>query len=428
MLYNQNCLFNLKTTHYINDFIQEKISGEWGEDTDGKSGTKIIRTTNFTNNGFINFTNIVERLVKAEIIQNKKLCLGDIIIEKSGGSPSQPVGRVVFFNKDDDTYLCNNFTTVLRPKTNVFPKYLFYQLFYLHLTKRTLRYQNKTTGILNLKLDRYLNEEKISVPDFPTQQHIAQTLEAADKARQQRKEANELTEQFLQSTFLHLFGDPVKNEKGWEKMICNKLFEMKLGKMLDAKKITGDHLKSYLRNANVQWGRLDLSELKQMDFPNNDAKIFSLRRGDILVCEGGEVGRTCIFNLERTDLTFQKSLHRLRIKEPTKITPEYFLWLMRIGVARGMIKRETMAVTIQHFTLEKFREFAIPLPPLSLQQHFASIVAETEKLRQKQRESEQELEHLFQSLLQQYFGNAQSSYSTEQSLVSVAAEDKDSYQ
>jgi type I restriction enzyme, S subunit len=58
----------------------------------------------------------------------------------------------------------------------------------------------------------------------------------------------------------------VKNEKGWEQIKCGDLFEMKLGKMLSAKNYKGAHLRKYLRNVNVKWGEIDLSDVKEMDF------------------------------------------------------------------------------------------------------------------------------------------------------------------
>ena len=94
----------------IIDLISDKISGEWGE-TDSFSSTSVnvIRTTNFTNSGEIIFEDIVKREVDPKKVKRKKLLDGDIIIEKSGGSPNQPVGRVVYFkNPTGEDYICNN--------------------------------------------------------------------------------------------------------------------------------------------------------------------------------------------------------------------------------------------------------------------------------------------------------------------------------
>ncbi|MBK8486103.1 MAG: restriction endonuclease subunit S [Saprospiraceae bacterium] len=199
----------------ITDLVADKISGEWGVEPSNGSATKVLRTTNFTNEGRLNLESVVEREIEKSLIERKHLKFGDTIIEKSGGGPKQPVGRVVFYDiKSDERYLSNNFTAILRPNEKVFPKYFFYALFFKHLSQGTLRYQNKTTGILNLKLERYLEEEKIKLPDLKIQQKIASILEQADAARQKRKQANQLTEQFLQSVFIEMFGDPVRNEKG----------------------------------------------------------------------------------------------------------------------------------------------------------------------------------------------------------------------
>lgn len=79
------------------DIIEKPLPGEWGSDDDAGKGTPVLRTTNFTNNGTIDYSNVVTRTIDAKKMKEKYLINGDIIIEKSGGSPAQPVGRVVFF-------------------------------------------------------------------------------------------------------------------------------------------------------------------------------------------------------------------------------------------------------------------------------------------------------------------------------------------
>ena len=114
------------------DITGKAISGEWGNDDETGNGIPVLRTTNFTNTGVINFSNVVTRDIQKKNISDKYLRNGDIIIEKSGGSDTQPVGRVIFFEAEENKYLFNNFTGLLRviDKTVCFPKYLFYVLFY----------------------------------------------------------------------------------------------------------------------------------------------------------------------------------------------------------------------------------------------------------------------------------------------------------
>lgn len=81
------------------------ISGEWGIDDEFGTGVPVLRTTNFTNDGVINFDNVVTRTITKKDLAEKYLQPGDIIIEKSGGSDKQPVGRVVYYEGKPNTYL-----------------------------------------------------------------------------------------------------------------------------------------------------------------------------------------------------------------------------------------------------------------------------------------------------------------------------------
>lgn len=150
----------------LKNIIEKPISGEWGSDG---GDTRVLRATNFTNQGVIDYGSVVLRNIDERKVNSKKLKPGDIIIEKSGGSPTQPVGRVVYFEKDE-TYLCNNFTSVLRLKSDkVYSKYLFYILFSNHRFGFTENFQNKTTGIINLQLTRYIDKTSVLLPPLENQ-------------------------------------------------------------------------------------------------------------------------------------------------------------------------------------------------------------------------------------------------------------------
>jgi type I restriction enzyme S subunit len=216
------------------DLVNKPISGEWG---DGEGKIKVLRTTNFTNEGRLELKSVVERNIDENKVEKKKLLKGDIIIEKSGGSPSQPVGRVVYF-EEEGLYLCNNFTSCLRPKAKkVFPKYLHYILFSAHKGGITQAFQNKTTGIINLKLNNYLEDLKIPLPPLPTQKKIAAILDAADAHRQKTKQLLAKYDELAQSIFLEMFGDPVTNPKGWNKVKLGSVTNMKAGKFVPASEI-----------------------------------------------------------------------------------------------------------------------------------------------------------------------------------------------
>ena len=167
----------------IGSLLHETISGEWGTDCTDEAGTKVIRTTNFTNNGVLDLTDIVVRTIDPNKVEKKHLKKGDIILEKSGGTKDNPVGRLVYF-EEDGIYLTNNFTQVLRPADGINSKYLFSTLFYLYQTHKSLikGLGNQTNGIQNLKVPQYL-QLQIYVPNRDKQDEFELISRQADKSK-----------------------------------------------------------------------------------------------------------------------------------------------------------------------------------------------------------------------------------------------------
>ena len=102
----------------------------------------------------------------------------------------------------------------------------------------------------------------------------------------------------------------------WKVCALNYRYEVALGKMLDEKRIRGSFLAPYLRNIDVQWGLINVVDLPEMDFEGGDLIRYALRPGDLLVCEGGEVGRAAIWTSQLEPCFYQKALHRLRCRYP----------------------------------------------------------------------------------------------------------------
>ncbi|MBR1632492.1 MAG: restriction endonuclease subunit S [Bacteroidales bacterium] len=170
-------------TSSIEALLEETISGEWGTDCADASGTRVIRTTNFTNDGVLNLDDVVLRSIDQKKVEKKQLHKGDIILEKSGGTKDNPVGRLVFF-AEDGIYLANNFTQVLRPSNSVNSRYLFAALYYLYQTHKPLikGLGNQTNGIQNLKVPQYL-QLQVCVPDRKEQDAFEEVLQHADKSK-----------------------------------------------------------------------------------------------------------------------------------------------------------------------------------------------------------------------------------------------------
>ena len=172
------------------DIIGKTISGEWGNDDSAGVGIPVLRTANFTNEGVINYNNVVTRDICKKNLSQKYLQPGDIIIEKSGGSDKQPVGRVVYYDGEPNRYLFNNFTGCLRvrdrDKWN--PRYVFYALFGNYVNGGTRRYENKTTGLHNLKTDQYVQDFVIQEQALEDQQMVVARLDKVADLISLRKE------------------------------------------------------------------------------------------------------------------------------------------------------------------------------------------------------------------------------------------------
>ncbi len=149
----------------------------------------------------------------------------------------------------------------------------------------------------------------------------------------------------------------------WEVKAIGEVFDVQLGKMLSQKSSNGLAPFFYLGNKNVQWDRVDLSDLQMMDFDAREREKFELRHNDILMCEGGEVGRTSLWKGELADCYYQKAIHRLRPKNGAYL-PELFPRFIQWGIRQGLLGDFTSQTSIAHLTQEKLNTVPIIIPTI----------------------------------------------------------------
>lgn len=390
---------------YLKDIIERPITGEWGTDGDK---VHVLRTTNFTNSGVLDLSSVVKRNISERKVRQKRLLKGDIIIEKSGGSPTQPVGRVVFFDKEG-VYLCNNFTSILRPrKEKVEPKYLHYLMFSSHRFGVTGMFQNKTTGIINLQLPRYLNKLEIPLPSLKIQKRIAGILN--DAAAPRDKTANLLKEYDLleQSNFLKMFGDPVLNDKEWGtsklKMITSKIGSGSTPR--GGKESYQKNGISLIRSLNIHDNRFKQKNLAFID--DNQAKKLknvTLNEKDILInITGASVARCAIVPDSILPARVNQHVSILRCKQDI-VNPMFLLHLLispncklkLLGVG------SSNAATRESITKEQLETFEVIIPPIKLQNQFADKIDLIEQQKMLATQELEESEDLFNCLLQKAF-------------------------
>jgi type I restriction enzyme, S subunit len=383
----------------LKDIVEKPITGEWG--TEGNS-VNVLRTTNFTNEGFIDYTKVVKRNIEQKKINSKRLLKGDLIIEKSGGSPTQPVGRVVYFDSDE-MFLCNNFTAILRPKKEqVFPKYLHYLLFVGHQFGQTSAFQNKTTGIINLQLTKYLEGLQIPLPPLPQQQKIANILDAADALRQNDKALLAKYDELTQALFLDMFGDPVSNPKGWEKVKLKHFGKISTGNTPSRanEENYSSRFIEWIKTDNIKENYLYVSEASEYLSDVGIKKARTVEKDAILVaCIAGSIDSIGRAALTDRKVSFNQQINA--IESNSKVKPKYLYYLIRN--CKKHIQNHASNGMKRMLTKGEFEKILMILPPLTLQNQFAERVALIEEQKAIAQASLIKSKELFNSLLQKAF-------------------------
>lgn len=380
------------------------INGLWVGKKEPFINIAVIRNTNFSKDCKLKLDDVAHIDAEERQFATRKLQVGDIIIEKSGGSDKQPVGRPVLFNIPNGDYSFSNFTATLRLKENNFnPQFLHYCLYEHYRNGETKRMQSKTTGLRNLDMKAYL---KLPVPNIKLaeQERIVAELDLLSSIIDKKKAQLKELDQLAQSIFYTMFGDPITNEKGWE--------VKKLGEVCEY--ITdGDHMPPPKSDSGIPFltiGNIN-KETRELDFKNTffvpQAYYDNLKDerrskiGDILYTVTGSYGIPIIVKTEKL-FCFQRHIALIRPKHNIILTQ----FLCSLLLTPSMKNEADMAATgIAQKTvgLSSLRRFIIPLPPLPLQQEFASKVEAIERQKSLIQQSIVETQTLFDSRMDYWF-------------------------
>jgi len=297
-----------------------------------------------------------------------------------------------------DCLIDNNAMGIRANSTGLSPKYFFYFMKNLDMS----RFASATTAPSVRK--SILENLQIKLPSYEEQETIAVKLDILHDLIVNRKRVLALLDELVKSRFVEMFGDPVINDRQFPVMKFSEIASSRLGKMLDKKNQTGKCAFPYLANYNVQWFRFDLSSLNTMDFTEADRQEFELRKGDLLVCEGGEVGRCAIWNNELEHCYFQKALHRVRC-DTSVILPEYLAFTFLLHSKYNGFEDAISGVsTIAHLPGDRLKKLQVIVPPLPLQQKFAAFVHQVDAAKAAARREMAALETLRGKMMQEFFG------------------------
>ena len=247
-------------------------------------------------------------------------------------------------------------------------------------------------------------KEKLLERTEKEQKSIAEILSKMDSLISLRKQQLAKLDELVKARFVEMFGNIIRNDKSWPIHNFSDIASSRLGKMLDAKQQTGKYSYPYLANFNVQWFNFNVDNLNQMDFNEAEQKEFELRDGDLLVCEGGEIGRCAVWHNEIQPCFFQKALHRVRCNRQL-VQPDYLAWWFKYNCNHGGFAEIAGAkATIAHLPGIKLKQLQVALPPLSLQNEFAAFVERVDQQKQTVQKSLEKLELMKKALMQEYFG------------------------
>ena len=393
------------------DITGKPLSGEWGTDDEIGKGIPVLRTTNFTNIGVIDYRNVVTRSISKKNLDEKFLRDGDIIIEKSGGSDKYPVGRVVYFDGEEKRFLFNNFTGVLRVKDKDiwYPRYVFYSLYENYRRGGTRPFENKTTGLHNLKIDDYVSCYEVKDNTYNKQVLICNYLDILFRIMKKREEQLEKMDKLIKARFVEMFGDPVRNSK------CLPVLPMtEVCKIID-----GDRGKNYpkqeeffedeyclfLNAKNVTSQGFNFSErmfiTKEKDEVLRKGK---LNRGDVVLTTRGTLGNIAFYteDVPFENVRINSGMVILRMNRSI-IDEGFFIEQFRMQV--DDIKKTVASGSAQpQLPISTMNKISVIMPDLKVQREFSGFVHQVNKSKVEVQKALDKAQLLFDSLMQKYFG------------------------
>ncbi|MFZ4536989.1 N-6 DNA methylase [Propionivibrio sp.] len=353
----------------------ETIGGLWTGKKPPFRSVQVIRNTNFTKTGKLDLNDVARIEVEEKQFASRSLKKGDIVIEKSGGSETQAVGRVVIFNEISGSYSFSNFTARVRTvNDSLNPYYLHEWLNYYWQIGSTFALQTGSSGLKNLDLQRYL-ETKIPLPSIKCQQQIVSECESVDSevtaaqasiANAQADIAARVDAIYV-STALHEAID--KLALAVQYGLSEKMNEANVG------------YKIFRMNEIVRGRMFDGGSMKCADISSEEFAKYKLNRGDVLFNRTNSiehVGKTGLFDLEG-NYCFASYLVRV-VPDTAQILPLFLTQMMNSKAFQKEAKgKASKAINQANINATVMRNIKVPKPSLAEQQRFVVKIEALER-------------------------------------------------
>lgn len=388
-----------------------------------RTETRLLRITDIQD-GLVKWNKVPGCKISPDEEADNLLTNGDIVIARTGATTGKS-----FLIQNPPRAVVASYLIRIQPSSKILPQYLYY---FCQSSNYWKQIEANARGAAQEGVNATLLSSLIlPLPPLAEQKRIASIAQKADRLRRTRRYALQLSDTYLRSLFLEMFGDPLTNPMGWKTKCLgelgngeNAIVDGPFGSSVDTKI-------DYIPNGEIPVIRS--KNIRPFGFITDDLKFISREKfnllirsrvvpGDILVVKVGvNLGDVCIF----TDI-FKEAV--LSTTGSCKITPNnnmvntnylacylYFL--------KEQMRKISSESALPFLNMTTIKEFKIALPPLPLQDKFAQIVQKFDRLRTQQREADRQAEHLFQTILHRAFRGELTSQNADDEPESVLLEE-----
>ncbi len=395
--------------------LEKQFSGDWGSD-EGERAVSVLRSTNFVSSGALDFSDVATRYFSQDKAETFGLKKGDLLVERSGGGPDQPVGRIGFITEDIPGGTVSNFVQVLRPDPEkVDPEFLGWALYELQRTGIIERVQQQSTQMRNLNWRDY-QRLLLPWPSPDEQRRIAAVLKLADEAIAKAKVELEATRELKRSLLRSLFAEGLSQPRGRHRskwITCPANWTIKplrhFSKVISGFTMGRDLSRHetvnvpYVTVVNVQDGRFELSNISSIEIKKEELNTDLLQYGDILMTEGGDrdkLGRGGMWRAEIEPCSYQNHIFRVRL-DADEYKPELFHFLIQTYQAKNYFyahaKQTSNLCTINS---RELKNWPVPIPPKPEQEKMIEALQTAENQEVAVSEKVEALQQIKKSLLQ----------------------------
>ena len=384
----------------LETLLAVSIGGIWGEESGlSEVDVDVVRVTELKAHGFIEPSTAAKRSITRKQFQSRALEVGDLLLEKSGGGPNTPVGRVGYVLSIDKPMVCSNFMQLMRPDAKkVLPTYLHFFLTFLHSNGETIPMQTSTTNIRNIKTPEYM-AVVVPVPSLPEQVKIVEILEvqlsrldaSLASVRGVREKSAKFRRSLLHAAFTGMLtGHDVISDSlppGWSTVRLGDCLEkLKSGKFVErgwspqclSHPSSDDETWGVLKTTAVQMGDYWAEFNKELPGSLEEKAGLEVNDGDFLMTTTGprnRCGVICLVKQTRKKLIFSGKILRFRA-ETSRLMP---VWLMYLLMSPDIQKNfDEMKVGTSDSSVsignQQVLDLVIPVAPLEEQQKALEIL------------------------------------------------------